>query len=403
MPPHHDIGSSPIQSAKLAASTTTSILPCDPLAFDIVQAILEQPSQPLIGLPGFHDCRSTKAKKLGSLQKMAKTRRKSNTARFSSVHEETPWELILNESVFSVREKLGEGGYGAVFRVAELRANAEEDDEDEDSIQVALKVETPANVWEFYIMNLLHMRLSPRARQSVVRPHRLYAYEDETHLLIDYCDQGTLLNSVNHAQEAAVGPAGSSALGFEEVVAVFFAVELTRVLAAFHDAGFLHGDFKIDNCLVRLEEVSGGPSAWSSGYKRDGSGGWSSKGVRVIDFGRTVDLKAFPAGQTFSTTWTTDMHDCAEMREGRPWSHQPDYFGLACIAHVLLFGKYLETTTSVDEKTGKTRYAVKEPFRRYHQISIWTRFFDLLLNPCLVHEDGSMPITHELAAARNEM
>jgi len=301
-----------------------------------------------------------------------------------------------------VREKLGEGGYGAVFRVAELSDTVEED-EDDSAHQVALKVERPANVWEFYALNLLHARLSERTRQSVVRPHRLYAFKDESHLLLDYCDQGTLLDAVNHAQEAGIGPSASAATGLEEVVAIFFTIELTRILESFHAASFLHGDFKIDNCLVRLDEVPGGLKGWSSAYKRDGSGGWASKGVRVIDFGRTVDLQAFPPGQTFRTDWTTDKHDCWEMENGEPWSYQPDYYGLACIAHVLLFGKYLETVSSVEAASGRMRHSVKEPLRRYHQTGLWTRFFDLLLNPCLVREDGSLPITEELAGIKADM
>lgn len=309
----------------------------------------------------------------------------------------------MANDVFSVREKLGEGGYGAVFRVAELLEDMETEDEDEAVSQLALKVESPTNVWEYFILDRLHARLPSRTRQSIVKAHRLYAYKDESHLLIDYCDQGTLLDAVNHAQEAGVGPSGTSAKGFEEVVAIFFTIELIRILEDFHASGFLHGDFKVDNCLLRLEEVPGGARAWGSSYKRDGAGGWGSKGLKIIDFGRTTDLSVFPPGQRFSTNWKTDNHDCAEMREGTPWTYQPDYYGLACIAHVLIFGKYLETVETVDENTGKRKHVMKESLKRYHQIPLWTKLFDLLLNPCEVRQDGSLPITHELAAVRYEM
>jgi checkpoint serine/threonine-protein kinase len=166
-----------------------------------------------------------------------------------------------------------------------------------------------------------------------------------------------------------------------------------------HEAGFLHGDFKIDNCLLRLEEAPGGNArGWSGAYSRSGSGGWASKGVKMIDFGRTVDLKAFPEGQTFNPKWTTDKHDCSEVRAGRPWTYQPDYYGLACIAHVMLFGKYLETI-----EDGQGRTIVKEPLKRYHQAGLWNPFFDLLLNPTRIRQDESLPLTKELAGIREEM
>lgn len=394
-----DIATNVKTNPRFGNNNTGSALPIDPLAPSLLHSILNDRDMKLSNLSGFVDRRSQYARKLDGLQKTAKSRRKSGGRRSSSVFDESVWELELDRSVFSVREKLGEGGFGAVFRVVELLDG--EQDEDEDLVQTALKVESPANLWEFFILHLIHSRIAKSVRKSVIRSHRLYAYKDESHMLVDYCDQGTLLNAVNHAQEAGVGPAGGG-LGFEEVVAMFFTVELSRVLEGFHDAGFLHGDFKIDNCLLRLDEVAGGARNWCGTYRSDGSGGWSSKGVCVIDFGRTIDLRQYADGQSFSTKWTTDKHDCPEMMQGRPWTYQPDYYGLACCAHVLLFGRYLETASMEDTSAG-VRYAVKEPFKRYHQAALWSRFFDILLNPTLVNRDGSLPITGTVADVRREM
>ena len=394
-----------------ASSPKSSNLPapCDPLTPTLIERFTSDLAFPLTNLPGFRDYRNSRAHKLHGLQKTAKSRRKSgdaNASRSSSAYEDGPaWTLELgDEDAFSVREKLGEGGYGAVFRVAELQgAETTIEDEEEEQIQTALKVESPGNIWEFYILSLLHQRLDERTRRSFVRARRLYAYDDESHLLLDYCDQGSLLDAVNHASEAGVGPAGASGQGFEEVLAVFFTIELTRILEGLHEAGFLHGDFKIDNCLLRLEDPPGGAvRGWGSSYARDGSAGWASKGIKMIDFGRTINLNAFPHGQTFNPKWTTDKHDCAEVKAGKPWTYQPDYYGLACIAHVLLFGKYLETSASVGED-GEDRCIVKEPLKRYHQAALWTPFFDLLLNPIKIRSDGSLPLTRELAAIRGEM
>lgn len=381
---------------------------CDPLAPEVIEDILNNGSAPLGGMKGFRDHRHQPCAKLDGLQRVARSRRKStsaNSSRSSSVHEEAAWQLELHKDAFSVREKLGEGGFGAVFRVAELLDSLAGDDDD-DIAQTALKVESPPNLWEFHILNSLHSRLPERTRMSIIKAQRLYAFKDESYLLLDYCDQGSLLDAVNHAHDAGIGPAGTVSTGLEEVLAIFFTIELTRILECLHTYRFLHGDFKIDNCLVRLEDVPGGAARnWSNSYKADGSGGWKHKGVSIIDFGRAVDLDNFKAGETFTTDVKTDKHDCAEVKEGRPWVYQPDYFGLACIAHVLLFGKYLEPVqTGTDAKTGGARYVIKEPLKRYHQANLWNRFFDILLNPTSFTEgDPTKPITNLLKDSRHEM
>ena len=44
--------------------------------------------------------------------------------------------------------------------------------------------------------------------------------------------------------------------------------------------------------------------------------------LKVIDFGRSIDMKLFPAGRTFTTNCYTDDFQCIEMKEGRPWTTQ---------------------------------------------------------------------------------
>jgi checkpoint serine/threonine-protein kinase len=173
---------------------------------------------------------------------------------------------------------------------------------------------------------------------------------------------------------------------------------LMRLLEALHNAGFIHGDLKIDNCLLRLEELS--PSEWSSNYSPSGEQGWSSKGLKLIDFGRSIDTKLFPQGQEFIAEWETDEKDCVEIREGRSWTFQTDYFGLLSIVYCMFFGKYIQASSLT--KAGG-RYKLATPMKRYWQTELWTRLFDLLLNPKMVREDGGLPITEELVTVRKEM
>jgi checkpoint serine/threonine-protein kinase len=210
------------------------------------------------------------------------------------------------------------------------------------------------------------------------------------------CPQGTLLDIVNRAGTAGVSQQGAC---LDELLVMFFTIEIMRFLEGMHSAGFIHGDLKIDNCLLRLEDVPGGASSLSSIYQPSGEGGWKYKGVKVIDFGRTLDTSLFPHNQQFVSDWPTDARDCFELRENRPWTYQTDYFGLAGIIYCMLFGKYIETSSI----TPQSPYKITTPFKRYWQNDLWMRLFDLLLNPCLVHPDGKLPLCEELSDIRHEM
>jgi len=148
-------------------------------------------------------------------------------------------------------------------------------------------------------------------------------------------------------------------------------------------------------------------SEWSSHYRHDGTGGWSAKGVALIDFGRGIDLHLFPSDVQFIADWKPDEQDCAEIRDARPWTYQIDYFGLAGIIHSMLFGRYMETT-AVEQQLGlgRKRYKLQQSFRRYWQQDLWKRLFDLLLNPLANADqldDGVLPIANALRDCRRDM
>ena len=44
--------------------------------------------------------------------------------------------------------------------------------------------------------------------------------------------------------------------------------------------------------------------------------------LKLIDFGRSIDMKLFPAGTTFSANCYTEDFQCIEMKEGRAWTTQ---------------------------------------------------------------------------------
>ena len=385
--------------------------PCNPFDPAILSSLISRiPTD-----PHFYDLRAQQSNMLDQLERFTKKSRKTSSSSNGGLLNSDLFPLTLQGHRFMVSEKLGEGGFGSVFKAKDmgLKLGVEDsdeddelDDEDEDdeevSSMVALKVVKPRNIWEYHVLRRLHTALPPSLRRSIVLPHALYAFGDESHLVLDLCPQGMLLNIVNNAVSAGIAQAGAC---LDELLVMFFSIELLRLMESMHSAGFIHGDLKIDNCLLRLEEVPGGAAAWSGTYQPTGDGGWSYKGLKVIDFGRTIDTRLFPPNQKFIADWATDDRDCFEVRENRPWTYQTDYFGLAGIIYCMLFGKYIQASSVVEAQgeDGVLKHKIATPFKRYWQTELWTRLFDVLLNPCTVRPNGELPICNALGELRKEM
>ena len=370
-----------LEDAMAVASSFRPPNPCIPFDGPIVSDLLSLAPHDST----FYDFRNEDKDHLAALQKFCKKRERDRS--------DGVFPLDIGGRVYEVMDKLGEGGFGAVYAAADIERQLELQEE----VFVAVKVVRPKNLWEFHVLKSLRASLPPHLRVSIIDPQALYVFRDESYLILDMCTQGTLLELVNRAQEINVAEKGAC---LRESLVMFFTIELLRLVEGMHAVGFIHGDLKIDNCLLRL-----GDTPLSSTYDPSGAGGWSDKGIKLIDFGRTIDTRQFPADQQFLADWPTDAKDCLEMREGLPWTHQPDYFGLAGIIYCMLYGKYFEDNSIVlhPGEDGEPRYRLAVSFKRYWQVDLWARLFDLLLNSTLIREDGSLPLCLELGALREEM
>ena len=439
---------------------------CNPTDENIRKTVLDNLEPPLSSHASFFDYRPLTFSKSAEIRKFVKSLTKPS----KGSAEKTSGNLSLSPSLkfpdpcsstYTVKRELGKGAFAPVYLIQE-EERTDDESQQASSKRWALKCEHPPSSWEFYIMTTVHARLAssipdahPSLQRSLLKPHALHLFADEAYLLEEYLDQGTLLNLVNLAK---ADPSGV----LDETIAMFFTVELLRTIEAMHYIGILHGDLKADNCLVRLSPLassssssssssfasssassssSSSPEQWETEYHGSGSGGWSHKGLCLIDFGRAIDLHHFLPSVTFIADWKTDIADCPEMRALRPWTWQVDYWGIACIAHSLLYGKYLDaipvssvssssssssssasasasTSTSTTDNeidtnnmttNQKRRWKLKEPLKRYWQTEIWAGFFDACMNPVLTAEEsdkedgGVMPLTKTLKGVREGM
>lgn len=428
--PTTSLQTSSVSAMKIEKASLTKSIPrkgpiiqdtmCNPLDDAVRTEILTNTSPPISNYPGFFDHRYEKYERGPEIRKYIKALNskpgKPVGERAGSLPPQVAIELPDVSATYMLQRELGAGAFAPVYLVENSVGQTQEDNDENTGAMMgqgtfaitnrsrleALKMESPPTPWEFYIMRLAHSRIGSQNRvaESLSYAHELHLYQDEGFLFLPYHPHGTLLDVVNyfHGQPSGV---------MDEQLAMFFAVELMRTVEGLHSKQIIHGDLKADNCLLRLDALmneSPLPGTWTS----SGDGGWSSRGVTLIDFGRGIDMRAFVPNVEFFADWKTCEQDCAEMREARPWTWQVDYYGLAGIIHCLLFGKYIETTRYDQGGFGKSgrKYKIRESLKRYWQVDIWSECFEILLNPAShveLEEGANMPILKTMKHLREKM
>ncbi|EGX90241.1 checkpoint protein kinase (SldA), putative [Cordyceps militaris CM01] len=391
---------------------------CNPMDENVRKEILANIQPPLSSYSGFYDQRHDQSERSGAIRKFIKALNskpgKSNGERGASLPPQVVLDFANVEASYTLKRELGAGAFAPVYLVC--NSNPEDAAGDENAAAVmgkstlavskragleALKMESPPSPWEFYMMRLSHSRLGPQHRvsASLSHAHELHLYRDEAFLFLPYHPNGTLLDVVNYFRTESSGV-------MDELLAMFFTIELFRTVEGLHAKQLCHGDLKADNCLLRLDELSSN-SLLANKWRADGGGGWAARGVTLIDFGRGIDMRAFVPHVEFFADWKTTDQDCSEMREARPWTWQIDYYGLASTIHCFLYGKYIETVRCDSGGIGKGRkYRIREGLKRYWQTDIWSDCFEVLLNPSSFvagEEGGAMPVLKSMKRVRERM
>ncbi|TNN61556.1 Mitotic checkpoint serine/threonine-protein kinase BUB1 [Liparis tanakae] len=162
---------------------------------------------------------------------------------------------------------LGEGAFATVYQATDP----------ETSERTVLKVQKPANPWEFYVNVQLDARLQPDVRRLFGAVSSAHLFQDGSVLLGELHNHGTLLNAVNiyKTMSDKVMP---------QPLVMYFAVCILHMVEQLHAVQVVHADIKPDNFLLGdrfLDSRSVGPEELAHG-------------LVLVDLGQSIDMRLNP-------------------------------------------------------------------------------------------------------------
>ncbi|XP_071324022.1 mitotic checkpoint serine/threonine-protein kinase BUB1 isoform X2 [Trachinotus anak] len=255
---------------------------------------------------------------------------------------------------------LGEGAFATVFQATDPMT----------SERMVLKVQKPANPWEFYINTQLDGRLQPDVRHLYSNIRSAHLFHNGSVLLGELHNYGTLLNAVNMYKTL-------SDKVMPQPLVMYFTICILHMVEQLHSVHIIHADIKPDNFLLGERFLD------NKCFDAENV----DHGLVLIDLGQSIDMELFPEGTAFTAKCLTSGFQCTEMLSGKPWNYQTDYFGIAGTVHCMLFGTYMQVTN--EDGVWKSNAV----FRRNPHSDLWLEFFHTLLN---VPDCGALPSLRSL-------
>ncbi|XP_052863062.1 uncharacterized protein LOC128269711 [Anopheles cruzii] len=271
-----------------------------------------------------------------------------------AAHVEVP-----DGNIFEVQRKIGQGTYGAIYCANHVATGK----------QFALKQERPANLWEYYICLELRSRITNCDILPGFLPIDYAIIGNNASIFISpFSRYGNILDVCNAVHSA-------TSRNMDEFIAMIISSQILSIVDHLHSCQIIHADIKPDNFLL-MAPIDLGSAVPC---------------VQLIDFGVSIDMKAFKNDRIkFTKVVHTEGFTCIEMLERKPWTYQPDLYGVAGTAHVMLFGKYMQVEKNI------VNWNIKSVMPRYFKKAVWENFFSALLN---IRDCDHLPNLQQLRTA----
>jgi hypothetical protein len=230
-----------------------------------------------------------------------------------------------------------------------------------------VKIQNPPTVWEYYILLQLWNRTILN-QSFLLEPISCSMYQNESIIEMNHQPFPSLYHVVCQTESIL------ASLDLDEILVAYWTWEILRIVQIIHKSNILHGDINIHNFHLRKSHCL-------SDRFDPTDEGWKQNGLTLLDWGAAIDLNAFEDDQRFqiaaSHDPTTIAVECVEFRNGGSWRYEPDFYGVACVLYILVFGTVLETN---EGKAKKPNLSIAHSIKDTWHPTVWKELFDVLLN-----------------------
>ncbi|XP_004609822.2 mitotic checkpoint serine/threonine-protein kinase BUB1 beta [Sorex araneus] len=224
-----------------------------------------------------------------------------------------------------------------------------------------IKVLSEPIPWDFYIS----LQLKERLNQECDHFCNCFQYQDGCIIWYQYINCLTLQDLLQHHEF----------ITHEIVVLVIY--NLLTVVEELHAAEIVHGDLGARSLVLRNRIHD--PYDCSK----------SNEALKIVDFSYSVDLRTQPDVSALSGFRTAQILEGQKILANCSSPYQVDLFGIADLAHLLLFKEHLQVTW--DGSLWKLSQNISE----LKDGDLWNKFFVRILN---ASEERTVSVLRELAA-----
>uniref|UniRef100_A0A8C6RCH6 Mitotic checkpoint serine/threonine-protein kinase BUB1 beta n=1 Tax=Nannospalax galili TaxID=1026970 RepID=A0A8C6RCH6_NANGA len=227
-----------------------------------------------------------------------------------------------------------------------------------------IKVSSQPVPWDFYINLTLKERLNEDCDQFC----SYYQYQDGYIVWYQYINCSTLQDLLQH----------SEVITHEIVVLIIY--NLLTIVEKLHKAEIVHGDLSPNNLILRnrIHDL----------YDCNKN----SQALKIVDFSYSVDLRVQLDVFTLSGFRTVQTLEGQKILANCSSPYQVDLFGIADLAHLLLFKEHLQVFWD------GFLWKLSQNTSELNDGELWNKFFVRILN---ASDESTVSVLRELAAEMN--
>ncbi|XP_045865530.1 mitotic checkpoint serine/threonine-protein kinase BUB1 beta [Meles meles] len=225
-----------------------------------------------------------------------------------------------------------------------------------------IKVSSQPVPWDFYI----NLKLKERLNEEYDHLCSCYQYQDGCIVWHQYINCFTLQDLLQH----------SELIAHEIIVLVIY--NLLTIVEKLHRAEIVHGDLSPRSLILRNRIHD--PYDYNK----------NNQALKIVDFSYSVDLRAHPDVFILNGFRTVQILEGKKILANCSSPYQVDLFGIADLAHLLLFKEHLQVFW--DGSLWKLSQKISE----LKGGDLWNKFFVRILN---ASDESTVSVLRELEAA----